>query len=114
MKCVKASRVWLTAVIAGLALVVVVMVKPACTCVPMTYKEVELADVPGDVLERGRALAPRSDFQRAWRYGPGGRFDAPERSGYLLRSRVNWYQSRDVRVKNSRPEAEAETLEPID
>jgi hypothetical protein len=108
-------RKWLTGISVAffaLALVVVILVSTACSCLPTVYEEVEPASVPSQVMETAQLKAPGLTFHRAWRFAPDGRFDSYGTSGYLLRSQVNWYSSRDVEVQAHFP-PDPLVLEPI-
>jgi hypothetical protein len=108
-------KTWITVTILGLAMVVVILVTSACSCLPTVYQEVDLADVPAQVLENARRSAPNLIFHRAWKFAPGGRFKTEGGvTGYLLRSRVHWYESRDIKVYESVHDADPEDLQPIE
>jgi hypothetical protein len=109
----KTLRIGITVAALGLALVVVVLVNSVCSCLPTVYEEVDLAAVPAQVLEKARGSAPGLIFHRAWKFAPGGRFDEGI-SGYLLRSGVHWYNSRDIRVTQWNVDLAPEHLEPIE
>jgi hypothetical protein len=99
MKRRKRLRAAITVAVLSLALVVIVFVNSVCSCLPDEYEEVDLAAVPAQVMEKARGLAPGLIFHRAWKFAPGGRFETQGISGYLLRSRVSWYESRDITVR---------------
>jgi hypothetical protein len=100
--------------ILGLALVVVILVNSACSCLPTVYEEVALSAVPAHVLERARVMAPWLTFHRAWKFAPGGRFEIEGISGYLLRSQISWYESRDIEVSGMGQMPDPEFLEPTE
>jgi hypothetical protein len=103
----------MTVAVLGLVLVVVILVNSACSCLPDVYEEVALAAVPAHVLERARSMAPGVTFHRAWKFAPGGRFQTEGISGYLLRSRISWHESRDIEVSGMGQMPDPEFLEPI-
>jgi hypothetical protein len=95
----KRLRAAITVAVLSVALVVIILVNSVCSCLPDRYEEVDLAAVPAQVMEKARDLAPGLTFQRAWKFAPGGRFETEGISGYVLRSRVSWYGSRDITVR---------------
>ncbi len=109
----KRLGIGISIVVLGLALVVVVLVNSACSCLPIVYEEVDLGDLPAQVLEKARGSAPGLVFHRAWKFADDGRFDEGI-SGYLLRSRGHWFQSRDIKVHMSSLDTAPEYLRPIE
>jgi hypothetical protein len=110
----KKLRAGITVAVLGLGLVGIVLTSSVCSCLPDVYEEMDLAAVPAHVMEKAHSLAPGLIFQRAWKFAPGGRFETDvELTGYILRGRVNWYQSRDIEVRLGDFRPGPEYLEPI-
>ena len=102
-------RIWLIAWVLGLAVTIVILANSVNDRLPAGCEEVELASLPPQVLEDARRAAPGLRFQRAWKFSPGGQLDTAGIMGYVLRSRVNWHESRDIAVYASSRAAEAES-----
>ena len=105
--------VFLTFSALGLGTVILVVANLANSGLPAGSEEVELASLPRQVLEDAHRFVPGVTFQRAWKFPPGGQLEAAGIAGYVLRSRVSWYESRDIAVYASDQPAEPESHEPI-
>lgn len=114
MRRLKLFRTWIAVAALSFALVVVIVLNSACSCLPTVYEEVDLAAVPARVLEKARSSAPGRVLHRAWKFAPGGRFETEGIMGYLLRRRVHWYESRDIEVYLSDPDPGPDGLRPVE
>jgi hypothetical protein len=105
----------LTATVLSLIIGGVVLVNMACSCAePYLYEEIELADVPVEVMDKARRSGPGLSFGRAWRINLRDGPDIGVTQGYRLSGRVNWYESHDIHVWMSDLEPHPVYLEPIE
>ena len=101
-------------VLLGLATLVwiVVLIAPACACIPIFYERVSLEDVPPAYLVKFREWSHGMSPVRAWRFRSGVGNESYSR-GYEIRGKSSWWQSRDIRVSESDAEEPVPTaLEP--